>query len=75
MTDLKERLLIEIGRIAGRPVAWSESLVGGAIDSLALVEVVNLVEQLARERKVAIDLDRLISEEALTPEKIFSELA
>ena len=73
--DLKERLHSEIQKIAGRPVEWRENLVGGAIDSLALVEVVNLVEDLAKERGTAVNLDRLISEEDLTLEKIFDEIS
>jgi hypothetical protein len=72
--DLKERLHSEIQKIAGRPVEWRENLIGGPIDSLALVEVVNLVEDLAKEQGRVLNLDRLISEEDLTLEKIHGEL-
>ena len=72
--DLKEKLLFEIQKIAGRSVAWNENLIGGAIDSIALVEVINLVEDLAKENGKRVNLDRLISEEDLTAEKILSEL-
>lgn len=73
--ELERKLLTELERIAGRPVARDEELVGGAIDSLALVELVNVVEDLARERGVRVDMDRLISEESLTAAKILAELA
>lgn len=72
--ELRERLLFEIQNIAGRPVSWDENLVAGAIDSLGLAELVSLIEGLAKEHKRSINLDRLISEEVLTPQKIYSEI-
>jgi aryl carrier-like protein len=71
---LQSLLLAEIAEVAGRSVAVDENLIGGAIDSLAMVELVNLVERLAKERNKRVDLDGLLSEDVLTVEKIAEAL-
>lgn len=73
--NLEARLLERIEEIAGRPVSLDEKLVGGAIDSLSLVELVNAVEELSRELGKRVDLDRLMSDESLTPARILSEIS
>ncbi len=75
MENLKKTVLEKIQSIVGRPVALSENLLDDAIDSISLVELINLVDDLAKERKIKIDLDALISEDELTPQLIIEKLS
>ncbi len=66
MADLKNQLTNGVKEIAGREVGWTENLFGSAVDSMSLVGIINLVEQIADETGVSVDIDALISEDSLT---------
>jgi aryl carrier-like protein len=72
--DLRSRVIAGLEKIVGRSVGWNENLLAGAIDSLALVEVINLVDELRKTHGVSIDLDALISGETLTAQMILESI-
>ncbi len=74
MEDLRSRVIAGLEKIVGRSVGWNENLLAGAIDSLALVEVINLVDELRKTHGVSIDLDALISGETLTAQMILESI-
>jgi len=74
MNNLENTVLENIKKIVGRPVSLNENLLENAIDSLSLVELINMIEDLAVELKVSIDLDAIISEDPLTAQLIIDKL-
>ena len=75
MSNLKKELIKGVGAIVGKEVAWDENLYTGAVDSMSLVEIINLVEKLATENSVNVNYDALISEEVLTLNDIYRALS
>jgi len=75
MDELTKTILVGIEKIVGRPVQLSENLLDEAIDSISLVELINMVDELAKVRKIDINLDALISEDVLTPQLIIHKLS
>lgn len=74
MNDLKHNLATGVRDIAGREVGWSENLFSSAIDSMSLVEIINLIEALAADAGRKVDIDALISEDSMTMEDILKSL-
>lgn len=75
MSKLGEDLASGINEIAGRTVDPRENLFDDAIDSLMLVEVINLVEDLAKKHGRTVNMNALISEDVLTLTDIERALA
>lgn len=71
MNDIKEKLLDQVSSIVGRAVMWDEDLYSNAIDSMSLVKIINLVDDMSRELNVEINLDALVSEETLSIKNIY----
>ncbi len=74
MNDLKDKLILGVKEISRMDVRWDENLFGSAIDSMSLVKIVNLVDDLAREYHRKVDLDSLISEDTLSLQDIYQVL-
>ncbi|MGZ3691111.1 MAG: hypothetical protein ACXVAX_06395 [Pseudobdellovibrio sp.] len=75
MNNLENKVLEGINKIVGRPVGLNENLLEDAIDSLSLVELINMIEDLATEMQIGVDLDALISEDPLTAKIIVDKLS
>jgi acyl carrier protein len=66
MSQIQQELASGINEIAGRAVDPEENLFADAIDSLMLVEVINLIEDLAKAHGRKVNMNALISEDVLT---------
>ncbi len=74
MNELKEKLILGVKEISRIEVSWDQNLLGAAIDSMSLVKIVNLVDDLAKEYKRKVDLDSLISEDTLSLQDIYQAI-
>ena len=68
---IKSELKTGVAKIAEREVPWTENLYSKAIDSLSLVEIINLVEEIGSKHSLRVDIDALISEDTLTLDDIY----
>lgn len=66
MSEIQRDLQDGINAIAGRPVDPAENIFADAIDSLMLVEVINLVDDLASKYGRSVNMNALITEDVLT---------
>ena len=66
MQSVEKTIVIGINEIVKREVGNDENLFESAIDSIGLVELINLIENTAKDQKLKINLDAVISEEPLT---------
>lgn len=66
LTSIQKKLLEGLQDISGRNITPDENLLQGAIDSLAWVDLINLVEALATEKGAKIDLESLLVRKSLT---------
>lgn len=75
MSPENEKLLLTgLESIAKRPVHSNDNLLS-IVDSISLVEIINLVDQVARKSRKKIDLENLVSGETLTVRSILEALA
>lgn len=74
MTDIKNELTLGIEKITGHHVASEENLLK-ILDSLNLVELILLIDEVAKKQKTMIDMDALLTEEILTIQIIAKKLA
>ncbi len=74
MNDLKHKLIAGVKEISRVEIGWNDNLLNSAIDSMSLVKIVNLVDDLAKEYQSKVDLDSLISEDVLSLQDIYSAI-
>lgn len=65
-TPIQKKLKDGLHEISSRDFQADENLLAGAIDSLAWVELINLVEALAQEKSMSVDLESLLTRQKLT---------
>ena len=70
----QQNFIEEIEKIVGRRISLDENLLASAIDSLALIKLVNLIDFTAKKLSVVVNLDALISEERLSAQLIVQKL-
>lgn len=75
MNQIQQELRDGINAIAGRTLDPGENLFADAIDSLMLVEVINLVDDLASKYGRSVNMNALISEDVLTVSDIEKALS
>ena len=72
-TETQRALVEEIERIAGRALTGDENLLG-LIDSLAWVELINVVDEFAQAKALAIDLESLLVGRELNLNQLLEKL-
>lgn len=58
--NLIQKLQLQISEIANREIQPNENLFDGAIDSLSWVRLISVVEAIAKEQGVKIDLESIL---------------
>lgn len=66
MNDVEAMLIQEIERISGAEVSPHVDLFSGVMDSLSWVELMNVIDKIARDNGSHIDMDRLFQQPNLT---------
>ena len=74
MDSLTQEVAEGIERIARRKVELGEALFDGAIDSLALVELVNFIDQIAQKYHSPTNTSALLTEDHLCIRSIADKL-